>query len=578
MVKKIVSMIIVLALVFAGGYYTCLQLAPKEVEEATGPVYVTKDVKKGDIQVGVNITGRLDSNYGGAIYAPSLESSSEKIKYVLEELNVKENDLIKKGSFVARLSCKNLPDLLKKKRNEIEKKQHEIDSKMKELSRILNKNIININTIDPSEGVVITAKIDGKVRNLNVKQGQKVSSSNIAKIVKDNQFIISFKTSIADYSKLINNNKKIKIMYSGFEGIYDASITELSDSPIVATIDKPGSLGGSVQQYVHTGVIVATNPGLIPIGAKVGIYLDNGTDEVSSPLYFTGDVDSYLDESTLITNHFSSRESDNIYIASEVYVKNNQVVKKGDPVVRIIGQSITNEIKTKIADIQNLRSDLGSLQEGMAELNKFESKLKVYATQDGIISYIRHEVGEEFSASSGETWELRLVNVYDATKMYVNTQVSDLDVVYVEEGADVNVTVDALPNKKFKGKVERKYQYSNRDNGEEVYEVNISVEGEEGLRPGMKVNCFVDAGKSLDTMLVPIESVVEDDDKLKVEILKEDGSTELVEIEVGLMNDRYVEVKSGLEVGQKVVVASKNDLMPSQKVENDSSLIPGQNK
>jgi len=157
--------------------------------------------------------------------------------------------------------------------------------------------------------------------------------------------------------------------------------------------------------------------------------------------------------------------------------------------------------------------------------------------------------------------------------MSINTQVSDLDVNHVQQGATVEVTVDALPGKTFEGTVERLYQYN--ENGKVIYNVNISVIGGEGLRPGMNTNCFIDAGESLDTLLVPIEAVFEEDFKQKVEVLKEDGTVEAVEIEIGLMNDRFVEVLSGLEEGQQVVTGSSGDLMPSQTVDKSNSIIPG---
>lgn len=91
----------------------------------------------------------------------------------------------------------------------------------------------------------------------------------------------------------------------------------------------------------------------------------------------------------------------------------------------------------------------------------------------------------------------------------------------------------------------------------------------------MNTNCFVDSGESLDTLLVPIEAVFEEDGKQKVEILTGENQVEIVEIETGLMNDMYVEVLSGLEEGQLVVTGSTKDLMPSQSIPGNDSILPG---
>ncbi|MFA9424387.1 MAG: efflux RND transporter periplasmic adaptor subunit, partial [Sedimentibacter sp.] len=99
----------------------------------------------------------------------------------------------------------------------------------------------------------------------------------------------------------------------------------------------------------------------------------------------------------------------------------------------------------------------------------------------------------------------------------------------------------------------------------------------EGLRPGMNTNCFVDSGQAFDTLLVPIESVFEENGVQKVEILDAEGQAEVVEIETGLMNDMFVEVLSGLQEGQLVVTGSTNDLMPSQTVPENDSFLPSTN-
>jgi multidrug efflux pump subunit AcrA (membrane-fusion protein) len=162
--------------------------------------------------------------------------------------------------------------------------------------------------------------------------------------------------------------------------------------------------------------------------------------------------------------------------------------------------------------------------------------------------------------------------------MYIYTNASDLDVLYIAQDAPVIVTVDALPGETFDGKVMRLDSYTDYRTGETVYNVQIKVEGREGLRPGMNTNCFVDSGESLDTLLIPIEAVFEENGKQKVEILKEDNQVEVVEIETGLMNDMYVEVLSGLEEGQLVVTGSTKDLMPSQSVPESDIILPGTNK
>lgn len=58
--------------------------------------------------------------------------------------------------------------------------------------------------------------------------------------------------------------------------------------------------------------------------------------------------------------------------------------------------------------------------------------------------------------------------------------------------------------------------------------------------------------------------------------MEDDGTPKIVTVELGLMNDRVAEVKSGLTEGQKVITGSTADLLPSQKIQSDTLLPAGQ--
>jgi multidrug efflux pump subunit AcrA (membrane-fusion protein) len=76
---------------------------------------------------------------------------------------------------------------------------------------------------------------------------------------------------------------------------------------------------------------------------------------------------------------------------------------------------------------------------------------------------------------------------------------------------------------------------------------------------------------------VPIEAVFQEDNTYKVEVLGKNGVTSVVTVEIGLMNDRLAEIKSGLKEGDLVVTGSSSDLLPTQNVEQNNNLIPKKN-
>ncbi len=575
MFKKIISLLIVFAIVFAGGYYTAIQLIPKSNEANADPTYATKPVTRGDVKVGVYTSGQLNAQYGGSVGAPRPDGIDGSIKYTIEEIFVKENSEVKTDDPLFRLSADlqrpidENNDRIAEKQREIARYQSDISDMLKTLGSKLNRNITSLSEVNPYDGIVIKAPISGRLTALNVREGEKVNNSLIGEVVNDSMFRISFKATVNEFTNL-QKGQKVLLSFNGYEGYYNGVIKEINPNK-VPNDDKIS--------YVHHGVIEAENPGLIQVGTTVGISTNiNGYP--GTTLTYAGKVEAYLDQSKIFLTGFNLSDA-KTYLATEVYVNQNEFVEKGKEIVKIAGNDIADDIQKDInaikevyAKIDSLREEIDKLNKGIANLNDFTNKLLVKAPNDGIVSWIRYNVGDSFEVTANsQQWDLEVINLYNASLMSIYTQVSDLDVNYVQVGSKVDVTVDAMPGKIFEGTVERMYQSYNRD-GKVSYEVIISVVGGDGLKPGFNASCFISGGESLDTLIIPIEAVFEEDSKQKVEVLNDDGTVDSVEIEVGLMNDRYVEVLSGLVEGQKVVTGNSGDLMPSQTVNNNNSLIP----
>ncbi|HAQ41244.1 MAG TPA: hypothetical protein DCM73_10705 [Clostridiales bacterium] len=594
MYKKIISIVVVLAIVFTGGYLTAKQLVPDSAQVAAGPRFSTKKVERGDIVQGVNITGQLNGNWGGSIAAPKPEGVTDaggspvNVTYTVEEVFVSPNQMIKKGDNLVRLSASNLGDIMENLTDSIQKKQEDIqrinegvNSKLESLSRDVNREITNVDNVNPREGIVITAPIKGRVTEMTLSEGEELKGS-IAKIVDDSKLKIPFKVTQIEYPNIkvgdtvlimfmrgvnLGTEEKPNIQYyPAVDGYCKGTITSLNSNAV------PNS---DQISYVHNGMIEAVNPGLIQPGMKAMLYRQSNGSPVEGFRY-DSTVKSYTNEKSVV--YTSSLEN---IVATEILVNNNDFVEKGQTLIRIAGNDVEKSIQTKIDEIngeykkiEDINREIEAIYKKIDKVSELTSKLMVTAPADGMVSYVNYEVGATIQASdSSDQWSLQLMDMYNTNEMYIYTTVSDLDVLYIRQDALVDVTVDALPGEKFEGQVMGFDQYTNRE-GKTVYNVQIKVEGREGLRPGMNTNCFVNSGEATDTLLVPIEAVFEENGKQKVEILNEAEEAEAVEIEVGLMNDMYVEVLSGLEEGQLVVTGSTKDLMPSQSVPENDALLP----
>lgn len=548
MIKKIFTVVIIVAIVVGGGFYAFKQLMPEEVVETQGPIYSTQEVIKGDISVGVEVSGQLDATNGGGIRAPGDRYTGNN-SYIIDQFLVEEGDKVTQGQVLVTLLSDDIS-------NKIRDLDEQIELEKKNLSQMTGVPIEEVDSIDPTQGIQILAPIDGSIVNLQAKEGQELSQGQIiARVVDNSKFKISCKLTTAEFNK-VEVGDKVAINFPYFDGFYEGEIKEINSSPI-PNDDSEDGFGTS---FVYMATVEGNNPGLIQPNMEASVGLKNGEDISAGVTYFMhkSKVEGYADEEKVL-NQVEA-------VATEVHVKEMQNVKKGDPIITMSGSDVREMIEDYVEKIRKLNSEK---RDSIALLDQLE----IRSPMDGVVGGIYRQPGE--TVSSGD-W---LGDVYNTSNMRMWTEIDDVDMLQVKQEAPVKVTVDALPNEKFEGKVERVSTMGRDSNGATRFSVTIQVNGGPQLKPGMQARAYIDAGSAEDVLLIPLEAIFEEDGATKVEILNQSGVPEVKTVKLGLMNDRYAEVVSGLNEGDDVITGSTDDLLPSQHIKSDDTILPsGNNK
>jgi HlyD family secretion protein len=109
---------------------------------------------------------------------------------------------------------------------------------------------------------------------------------------------------------------------------------------------------------------------------------------------------------------------------------------------------------------------------------------------DGIVIKRVVDIGNSVAATLNSPTLFEIAN--DLTKMQIDAAVAEADIGNVAENQDVNFTVDAYPNRQFRGKV---FQIRNAPQTQQnvvIYDVMISVDnGDLKLKPGMTANASI---------------------------------------------------------------------------------------
>jgi len=121
---------------------------------------------------------------------------------------------------------------------------------------------------------------------------------------------------------------------------------------------------------------------------------------------------------------------------------------------------------------------------------------------DGIVISRHVDVGQTVAASLQSPILFTIAE--DLSKMQVEADVSEADVGQIQPEQDVEFTVDAFPEKKFKAKVRQVRNAANNIQNVVTYTIVADVQNESlVLRPGMTANVTIIVAEVSDALIVP---------------------------------------------------------------------------
>ncbi len=146
------------------------------------------------------------------------------------------------------------------------------------------------------------------------------------------------------------------------------------------------------------------------------------------------------------------------------------------------------QLLTRRASVANAETDL--------------ARCTLYAPIDGIVIDRLAEVGKTVAASLNAPTLFTLIN--DLREMEINAYVSEADIGVVAEGQRVEFTVDAYPDRTFRGLVRQIRNAPLKDQSVIVYSTIIKVDNSDlRLKPGMTANVSIVVAARENVLRVP---------------------------------------------------------------------------
>ncbi len=209
----------------------------------------------------------------------------------------------------------------------------------------------------------------------------------------------------------------------------------------------------------------------------------------------------------------------------------------------------TEEVEIKERQLEAQQKLLEALRKEKETVERDLERSYIRSPVDGVVLSRSVQVGDVVSPGR----VLAEIAVLDG--MYVEAKIDEADIGTVDLGQEVHITMDAYPDRVFRGRIGF---ISPVVLGKRLEARTFTVrvyfdEPPERIRPGMSADVEIVTARKDDALVVPTQAVVEADSKRFVYRVVDERAV-LTEVTIGTYSWRYTEVIRGLHEGDLVII------------------------
>lgn len=358
-------------------------------------------------------------------------------------------------------------------------------------------------------------------------------------------------------------------VFTSRESGIPVEVEEVGARDLTSIVSASGTL-----QAKQSVSISATTPGeVVRIGVKEGDHVQRGD--------FLLQLDPVIAEAGARGQAAGVESARADLMASEAQLElarenyeRQLTLAEADLIPRAEMDQARAELRSRQAAVAAARSRVAQLQASYSSARHELGRVTYTSPIDGVVTRVNIEEGEVAMIGTMNQPGTVLVVISDLGVMEATVEVDETDVVDIEVGQEATISVDAFPDTTFAGEVTEVATSplivptpGGPAAGVTDYEVKITLEG--GLpaaRTGLSASTDIVTARRESVLAIPIQSLVVRpvvDDAASGGVVERegvfvvrDGTASFVPVRVGISGDRYFEVLSGLEPGDRVVSGS----------------------
>ncbi len=238
--------------------------------------------------------------------------------------------------------------------------------------------------------------------------------------------------------------------------------------------------------------------------------------------------------------------------------------------VRLLEKEFTTKDSVDIAKremgVTFAQMELGKakVKEAVEKLKALEVSLsytKIYAPISGYVSAVTTQEGE--TVVSGLSAAI-LITIIDPSKLEMWIYVDETDIGRTKPGMKVEYWVDTYRDKRFYGKIHTIYPQPEIKDNIVYYLAIVKIDPKDTalLRPEMTTHVRIIVEEKTDVLIVPNGAVRFEEGKNMVYVRGKEKQ-ERREVALGIRDDSFTEIVSGLAEGERIVITAVKKASPT---------------
>jgi HlyD family secretion protein len=220
----------------------------------------------------------------------------------------------------------------------------------------------------------------------------------------------------------------------------------------------------------------------------------------------------------------------------------------------------------------DLKSARERLTQSEAQLDQIEDQLsntKIVSPIDGVVTSLDIKVGETAIASSTNIPGSSLMTIANPASIYTEVLVDEADVANIAIGQRVEIVAIAYPDQPMIGTVRYIANTAKIAPGRQGLSFTVKIDivdaGDVVLRPGMSCRAEIFTRQDQSVTAVPLQAILFEEDRAALRndyfvFVNDNGIARKTKIEVGISDDEYQELLTGIEGNVEIVVGPDEEL------------------